>query len=405
MAADDLSRLKIDKTTKAKQTKLQKRPMLIIGGAALIVLAAALYWMGVFTPAQSVEVAMVNQTYPSQSFTLLNASGYVVAQRKSAVASKITSRLLELSVEEGSRVKKGDIIARLEGEDVRAARDQAQANLSVSRYSLAQARAELEDARASFERERELLAQEYTTKASFDAAEARYKKAIAGVSGAESAVKAAEATFEGTKVSVEYTLLRAPFDAVVLTKNADIGDIVTPLGAAANAKAAVVTIADMNSLQVEADVSESNLEQVKKGQPCEIQLDALPEKRFRGEVHMVIPTADRSKATVMVKVRFLDIDPRVLPEMSAKVAFLSKPVGPGEEKPRTTINPAAVVSRDGKSTAFVVKGSQVEEQEITTGEKMGDLLVVTGGVKAGDRVVLNPPKGLKTGSRVKQAEK
>ncbi|HEX7538853.1 MAG TPA: efflux RND transporter periplasmic adaptor subunit, partial [Syntrophales bacterium] len=287
----------------------------------------------------------------------------------------------------------------------RAAQGQAQANLSVSRYSLAQARAELEDAKASFDREKELLAQEYTTKASFDAAEARYKKAIAGVSGAESTVKASDAALEGAKVSVEYTLLRAPFDAVVLTKNADIGDIVTPLGAAANAKAAVVTIADMNSLQVEADVSESNLELVKKGQPCEIQLDALPEKRFRGEVHMVIPTADRSKATVMVKVRFLDIDPRVLPEMSAKVAFLSKPVGPGEEKPRTTINPAAVVSRDGKSVAFVIKGSQVEEQEITTGEKQGDLLIVTGGVKAGDRVVLNPPKGLKTGSRVKQAEK
>jgi RND family efflux transporter MFP subunit len=405
MAADDLSRLKIDKTAKTVRTGLQKRPVLIIGGAALIVLLGALYWLGVFAPAQPVEVAMVSQTYPSQSFTLLNASGYVVAQRKSAVASKITSRLLELSVEEGSRVKKGDIIARLEGEDTLAARDQAQANLSVSRYSLIQARAELDDAKASFERERELLAQEYTTKASFDAAEARYKKAIAGVSGAESAVKASEAALEATKVSMEYTLLRAPFDAVVLTKNADIGDIVTPLGAAANAKAAVVTIADMNSLQVEADVSESNLEQVKKGQPCEIQLDALPEKRFRGEVHMVIPTADRSKATVMVKVRFLDIDPRVLPEMSAKVAFLSKPVGPGEEKPRTTIHPAAVVSRDGKSVAFVVKDNRVEEQEITTGEKMGDLLVVTGGVKAGDRVVLNPPKGLKAGSRVKQAEK
>jgi RND family efflux transporter MFP subunit len=405
MAADDLSRLKIDKTAKTAQTSLRKRPMLVIGGAGLVVLAAVLYWMGVFTPAQSVDVATVSQTYPSQSFTLLNASGYVVAQRKAAVASKITSRLVELSVEEGSRVKKGDIIARLEGEDTRAARDQAQANLSVSRYSLAQARAELEDAKASFERERELLAQEYTTKASFDSAEARYKKAIAGVSGAESAVKAAEAALEGTKVNMEYTLLRAPFDAVVLTKNADIGDIVTPLGAAANAKAAVVTIADMNSLQVEADVSESNLEQVKKGQPCEIQLDALPEKRFRGEVHMVIPTADRSKATVMVKVRFLDSDPRVLPEMSAKVAFLSKTVSPEEEKSRTTINPAAVVSRNNKSVAFVIKGGQVEEQEITTGEKLGDLLVVTGGVKAGDRVVLNPSKGLKTGSRVKQAEK
>jgi RND family efflux transporter MFP subunit len=405
MAADDLSRLKIDKTAKTVKTNLRKRPMLIIGGAGLVLLAAVLYWMGVFTPAQSVEVATVSQTYPSQSFTLLNASGYVVAQRKAAVASKITSRIMELSVEEGSRVKKGDIIARLEGEDTRAARDQAQANLSVSRYSLAQARAELEDAKASFNREKELLAQEYTTKASFDSAEARYKKAIAGVSGAESAVKASEAALEGTKVSVEYTLLRAPFDAVVLTKNADVGDIVTPLGAAANAKAAVVTIADMNSLQVEADVSESNLEQVKKGQPCEIQLDALPEKRFRGEVHMVIPTADRTKATVMVKVGFIDKDPRVLPEMSAKVAFLSKAVSPEEEKSRTTINPAAVVSRNNKSVAFVIKGGQVEEQEITTGEKLGDLLVVTGGVKAGDRVVLNPPKGLKTGSRVKQAEK
>lgn len=218
-------------------------------------------------------------------------------------------------------------------------------------------------------------------------------------------MKAAEAALEGAKVSVEYTLVRAPFDAVVLTKNADIGDIITPLGAAANAKAAVVTIADMNSLQVEADVSESNLEQVKAGQPCEIQLDALPDKRFRGEVHMVIPTADRSKATVMVKVRFLDKDPRILPEMSAKVAFLSKAVSPEEEKSRTTINPAAVVSRNNKTTAFVIKEGQVEEQEIATGEKLGDLLVVTGGVRAGDRVVLNPSKGLKSGSRVKQAEK
>jgi len=405
MAADDLSRLKIDKTAKTVPTIRRKRPMLIIGAAALIMLAAALYWMGIFTPAQSVEVATVSQTYPSQSFTLLNASGYVVPQRKAAVASKITAQLLEISVEEGSRVKKGDIIARLEGADAAAAREQAQANVSVSRYSLAQARAELEDAKVSYEREKELVDQEYTTKAQYDSAEARYKKAAAGVSGAQSAVKAAEAAFTAAKVNVEYTVIRAPFDAVVLTKNADIGDIITPLGAAANAKAAVVTIADMNSLQVEADVSESNLEQVKAGQPCVIQLDALPDKRFRGEVHMVIPTADRSKATVMVKVRFVDKDPRVLPEMSAKVAFLSKAVGPEEEKSRTTINPAAVVSRNGKSMAFVIKEGQVEEQEITTGEKLGDLLVVTGGVKAGDRVVLNPPKRLKSGSRVKQAEK
>jgi len=405
MAADDLSRLKIDKTAKTAQPPRRRRPMFLAGAAAIAVLAAVLAWMGVFSPAQTVDIATVSRTYPSQSFTLLNASGYVVAQRKAAVASKITAQLLELTVEEGSRVKKGDIIARLEGADAAAARDQARANLSVARYSLDQARAELEDAKVTYEREKELLTREYTTKASFDAAEARFRKAAAGVSGAESAVRAAEAAFEAARVNVEYTLVRAPFDAVVLTKNADIGDIVTPLGAAANAKAAVVTIADMNSLQVEADVSESNLEQVKAGQPCEIQLDALPDRRFRGAVHMVIPTADRTKATVMVKVRFVDMDPRILPEMSAKVAFLSKPVAAGEETPRTTIHPAAVVSRNGRSVAFVIQDGVAQEREVATGETLGDLLVVTGGVKAGDRVVLNPPSGLRTGSRVKQAER
>jgi len=405
MAADDLSRLKIDKSAKNVRPGLRRKPMLVLGGAALLALAAALYGTGVFSTAQPVDVATVSQTYPSQSFTVLNASGYVVAQRKAAVASKVTAQLLEIHVEEGSRVKKGDIIARLEGADAAAAKDQARANLSVARYSLDQARAELADARVSYEREKGLLAREYTTRAAFDAAEARFRKAEAGVAGAESAVKAAEAALEAAKVNLEYTLIRAPFDAVVLTKNADIGDIVTPLGAAANAKAAVVTIADMQSLQVEADVSESNLEQVRVGQPCEIQLDALPDKRFRGVVHTVIPTADRTKATVMVKVRFVDLDPRVLPEMSAKVAFLSRPVGAGEESPRTTINPAALVSRDGKTVAFVVREGRVQEQEVTTGGKLGDLLVVTGGVKPGDRVVLNPPKGLRTGGRVRQAEK
>ena len=405
MAADDLSRLTIDKSAKTVRPGLRKKPMLVIGGAALLVLAAALYAMGVFGTAQPVETATVSLTYPSQSFTVLNASGYVVAQRRAAVASKITAQLLEIHVEEGTRVKKGDVIARLEGADAAAARDQARANLDVARYTLEQARAELEDARAAYEREKGLLTQEYTTKAAFDSAEARFRKAVAGVAGAQSALQAAEAAHEAAKVNLEYTLVRAPFDAVVLTKNADIGDIVTPLGAAANAKAAVVTIADMQSLQVEADVSESNLEQVKAGQPCEIQLDALPDKRFRGVVHMVIPTADRTKATVMVKVRFVEMDPRVLPEMSAKVAFLSKPVGAGEESPRTTINPAALAERNGKTVAFVIREGRVQEQEVTTDGKLGDLLVVTGGVKPGDRVVLNPPGGLKTGSRVKQAEK
>jgi RND family efflux transporter MFP subunit len=338
--------------------------------------------------------------YPSQSFTLLNASGYVVAQRKAAVASKATGRLEWLGVEEGSKVKKGDVIARLEGRDVAAARDQSAANLDNARSALEQSNAELNDATLNFKRSKELLAKGFISRMDYDTADARYRRAQAAVSGAESAIISAQAALKGAEVAVEYTLIRAPFDAVVLTKDADIGDMVTPLGAAANAKAAVVTIADMSSLQVEADVSESNLEKVEAGQPCEIQLDAFPESRFRGVVHMIVPTADRSKASVMVKVRFLNKDKRILPEMSARVSFLERPVSAEEEQPRPGVNPGAVVTRSGKQVVFQVNGEKVNVVPVTTGEKIGEVLQVLSGVKAGDKVVVNPPKKLKTGSRV-----
>jgi RND family efflux transporter MFP subunit len=204
---------------------------------------------------------------------------------------------------------------------------------------------------------------------------------------------------------VEYTLIRAPFDAVVLTKNADVGDIVTPLGAAANAKASVVTIADMSSLQVEVDVSESSLARVKMGQPCEIQLDALPDSRFPGAVHMIVPTADRSKASVMVKVRFAERDPRVLPEMSARVAFLEREITRDEETPRTAVNPAVLISRDGKQAVFIVKDDRAVETAVTVGGKIGDQIEIREGIKPGEKVVVNPPKKLRNGSKVKRKEK
>lgn len=387
MADADLEKLKIDKTAAVTRPKRRRKIFYGTAGILLIVLMLLLYFKGFLTPAVEVEVANVVKTYPSQSFTLLNASGYVVAQRKAAVASKVTGRLVSLSVEEGSRVKKGEIIARLESEDVKAAQDQAVAGLN-------QAQAELHEATLNFNRFKDLLAQGAAAQSDYDAAEARYKKA-------QAAAKANMAALQGAKVALEYTLIRAPFDAVVLTKNADIGDIVTPLGAAANAKAAVVTIADMNSLQVEVDVSESNLEQVKPQQPCEIQLDAFPESRFRGKVHMIVPTADRTKATVLVKVSFLDQDPRVLPEMSAKVAFLQRAVEPEEQKPFTALNPAAMVTRNGKTSVFLIKNERVTETSVTAGPQRGDLVEILKGLSPGDKVVLKPPKNLRNGSKIK----
>lgn len=405
MAQEDLSRLKIDKTAAAARPprRFARRYWMMVVIAVAVL--AGLFFSGILRPAREVQVVSVQQTYPSQAISLLNASGYVVAQRKAAVASKATGRLIWLGVEEGSRVKKGDVLARLESEDVVASRQQAAANLKNSRTALDQARAESHDAQLSYSRQKLLLSQGVVAEADYDAAEARYRKAKAAVAGAQAGIGAAAAALDAARVAVEFTMIRAPFDAVVLTKDADVGDIVTPFAAAANAKAAVVTLADMGSLQVEVDVAESNIEQVRTGQPCEIQLDALPDTRFRGTVHMIVPTADRSKATVLVKVRFDETDRRILPEMSAKVAFLSRPLGEGERKPKITVASAAVVERHGRKVVFLVKNDRAVETPVTPGERLGDVVEITRGVKPGERVVTNPGDGLKDGSRIKIAEK
>jgi RND family efflux transporter MFP subunit len=405
VANEDLTKLKIDKTAEIYQPRKRRKLIYITSALIVILLAGIFYVKGIFAPNVQVEAVNVMQIYPSQTFTLLNASGYVVAQRKAAVASKVTGRLISLSVEEGSRVKAGRVIARLENDDVAAAQDQAEANLNASIQNLEQAKAELTDSTISFNRNKDLLSKGFISKSEYDVSEARYKKAIAAVAAAEASIKANNAALQGAKVAVEYTLIRAPFDAVVLTKSADIGDIVSPLSAAANAKAAVVTIADMGSLQVEVDVSESNLQQVKIGQPCEIQLDALPDSRFRGAVHMIVPTADRTKASVLVKVRFIDKDNRVLPEMSAKVAFLSREVKNEEQKPRTALNPAAVRDRNGKKTVFLIRDNRVAETPVTLGENIGDMAEILSGVKAGDKIVLKPLEKMRDSLRIKVAEK
>ncbi|OGW30461.1 MAG: efflux transporter periplasmic adaptor subunit [Nitrospirae bacterium GWC2_42_7] len=405
MANEDLSKLKIEKPGPGVYRSKTKRPLLYIALVVVVVIVAALYFTGILSPAVEVETASVSLAYPSQGITILNASGYVVPQRKAAVASRITSRLVSLSAEEGNIVKKGDVLAKLENEDAIATREQAAANLKVSQSDLEQTKAELRDAAINFDRFKELSKEGLVSKFDYDSADLRFRKASSAVAGAEYSVKANNAALQGADVTLGYSYIRAPFDAVVLTKNADIGDIITPLGAAANAQASVFTLADMASLQVEADVSESNLEQVKKGQPCEIQLDAFPDSRFRGEVYMIVPTADRTKATVMVKVRFIDHDSRILPEMSAKVAFLQRPVTSEEQKPRTAINPSAIITSSGKKHVFLVKGDQVIETPITTGEQIGDMIEVISGIKTGDKIVLKPLDKLKNGSKIKFAAK
>jgi len=401
---NDLSKLRIDKERISQRQGKKKKYTLLLVALLLIFLLVILYLKGVLRPALEVQVSAVQRIYPAQTFTLLNASGYVVAQRKAAVASTITGRLVSLGVEEGNRVKKGEVIARMENDDVKAALERAMADVKVAGFNIEQSQAELDDALLDYNRKKELVGKEIIPLSQFDAAEARYKRAKAVVAAQRAALRASEAALKEAEVSLEYTIIRAPFDAVVLTKNADIGDIVTPIGAAADAKAAVVTIADMDSLKVEVDVSESNIEQVKVGQPCEIQLDALPDDRFRGVVHMIVPTADRSKASILVKAAFLDKDSRILPEMSAKVAFLSRQVSPAEEKPLKALPGTAVVTRDGETVVFVVRNNRALKTPVHLGKHLDTMVEILAGVEVGDQVATAPLDKMKDGIKVKIAQ-
>ncbi len=400
MTENDLSKLKIDKSAWRDGVKRRSgrvvRSVLVLAVLALSFLALRHY----FPASVEVETAAVSQVYPSQGLTLLNSSGYVTAQRKASVASKTTARLLWLGVEEGSLVRKGEIIAKLEQDDVLAARDRAGASFRATQAEIDRAQSELSDASQNLERMRSLLAEKIIAQADFDTAQTRFNKAQAGVSAARWTAGSSNAALRESTANLNYTQLEAPFDGVVLTKNADVGDIVTPLGAAANAKASVVTIADMLSLLVETDVSESNVSKVKAGAHCEITLDALPGERFAASVHMIVPTADRTKASVLVKVKFQTLDPRILPEMSAKVAFLSRALSDFEREPRLAVPAKAVLEQGGRKVVLQVIDGVANAVGVETGAVIGDFLELASGLKAGDRVVVNPPAGLKAGAKV-----
>jgi HlyD family secretion protein len=401
MPESDLSKLRIERSSPAAAAGAPRRRRRRLLWAALALAAViAIVVVGRFNSSVPVETASVVSAYPSQAYTLLNATGYVVAQRKAAVASKATGRLEWLGVREGSLVKEGEVVARLENKDVTAQMEQAAANVSLARANLEQGQAELLEAERAFNRSRDLLEKKFVSPAAHDTAVARHEKAKAVISGQKASIAVAQANHRAAQVAVEQTLIRAPFEGVVLTKNANVGDVITPFSSATGSQAAVVTMADMSTLEVEADVSESNLSKVRLEQPCEIQLDALPDMRFRGVLHRLVPTVDRSKATVTAKIRFIDADPRILPEMSAKVSFLSQEMPPDQRKPRIALPPAAVVRRNEKDVVYVVTDGKAAGVEVQLGAKTGDLVEVLKGVKPGEKVVLKPSGHVRDGARV-----
>ncbi len=399
MSTTDLSKLTISRDKKAFSSKKTGRKKWWLIAVVIVVIGGASVALRGGGGTQQVESGIVASAYPSQAISTLNATGRVSAQRKAAVSTKATGRLEFLGVQEGSIVKAGEILARIENRDVSATLDQAQAALRAARANTEQGMAELRDAESNLKRSEDLANKNFISSASLDTAKARFDKARAAVASLNGAIGVAEANVRATSVAVEQTLIRAPFDGVVLTKNANVGDIITPFSSAADSKGAVVNMADMSTLEVEADVSEISLSKITVAQPVEIQLDAFPDLRLLGKVSRIVPTVDRSKATVLVKVEFVEKDKRVLPDMSAKVSFLSRELKSDERKSVIAVQPAALVKRDGKDVLFVIDNNAAKQIAVTVGSKIGDLTQVSG-VKPGDKIVLTPSEKVKDGVAV-----
>ncbi len=385
----DLGSLKIDR--KKKYSGPPKRRWFRWVIALLAVIAIVLAFIAFrddITPATSVKVATATVLTGTDAQATLVATGYVVAQRKAEVASKGTGRLEYLAFEEGDTVLQGQVIAELDNDDIEAQLDIARAELELVKVDSLQAG-------RSFRRSADLLKTGSVTPSQYEEVEAAYLRSKAAVDAAAAAVEVAE-------VALENTIIRAPFDGTVLTKNADVGDVVAPFASSATSKGSVVTMADMNSLEVEADVSEANINKVIVGQPCEIILDAYPESPYPGRVKKIVPTADRSRATVMTKVAFAAIDDRVLPEMSARVNFFLD-AGRKETTARgqvVVIPNDALTRRDGGTVVFALNGEYVESVAVKTGRELGRLTEVLSGIAAGQQVVLSPPGKLQAGQKV-----
>ncbi|MFN8587262.1 MAG: efflux RND transporter periplasmic adaptor subunit [Candidatus Eisenbacteria bacterium] len=366
---------------------------------AIVAIVAALAVAGFFVlprltkSAPTVSVGLAEATGGgSASGDGITANGYVVARTKASVSSKILGRLAWIGVTEGSRVKAGDVIARIEDAEYAAAAANAQANVGQFEAQLAQAKRELK-------RSQSLRAENLVPESALEEAQTRVEVLAAQLSSARAQAKLADANLANTRVL-------APFSGTVLRKDAEVGEIVAPSSAGGGlTRTAIVTMADLQTLEVEVDVNEAYIAQVRNGQDSRITLDAYPDTSFVGRVRQVVPTADRQKATVLVKVSILDRDPRILSEMGAKVVFLSRGADRAAAPRRVLAPAAAVVQEGGAAHVWVVENEAVRRVTVDVGGTRGTQVEIRQGLAGGESLVLQPPATLKDGARVKLANR
>jgi len=394
----DLSGLKIDERERRASLRI---PWRLLGLAALLVLVGAGYWLYARTPV--VEVAMVRLA-PAGRPAVLNASGYVTPRRRATIAAKITGRVNEVFAEEGMRVQVGQVLATLDDSDARARLLSAEAERDATAATLADLRVNLANAERDRQRAESLWRDGAVSEQSLDQARTAVESLRARIALAEEQVRAAEARAKVAEQDLENTIIRAPFAGLVVSKDAQRGEMVSPISAGGGfTRTGIATIVDMTSLEIEVDVNESSLARVTPEQPVQAVLDAYPDWKIPARVRTVIPTADRQKATVKVRVAFDRLDPRILADMGVKVAFLGpEPPADLARLPRAVVPRAAIREEGGDRVVYVLREGRVERRIVRLGPVRGDAQDVMGGLADGEQVVVKGLEGLKDGQRVQK---
>jgi RND family efflux transporter MFP subunit len=397
----DLAALRIHRVP---QRQSGGRRVGIIGGIILLLtLGIGLWrWATRERPAE-VELATVTERSAGTRSGVLNGSGYVTARRRATVSSKITGKVVELNVEEGMYVRENQVLARLDDSTAKAALALAEAQAEAARRGLRESEIRLEQARRTERRLDQLLNERVVGRAEVEQAKSEADALEARIGATREQIRVAERQIELEKNELSNTVIRAPFSGVAITRDAQPGEMVSPVSAGGGfTRTGICTIVDMKSLEITVDVNQSYINRVIPGQDVIGVLDAYPDWQIPARVITTVPAADRQKATVLVRIAFKALDPRILPDMAIKVTFLRPPDDSAATASRaaTLVPKAAVKTEGGQTFAFVVRGDRIEKRAIKVGVPDGDRLEVEAGLQGGDRVVLTPPSDLKDGGKI-----
>jgi RND family efflux transporter MFP subunit len=396
---DDLAALRIER--EPEHAPRRKWPWILL---LLVVLVGAIgWWAATRERPLEVQTATVSARAAGTQAAVLNASGYVTARRRATVSSKITGKVVEINVEEGMAVREGQILARLDDASPKAALDLAEAQLGAAQRAIDESAVQLEQQKITLGRVKQLTARGLGTPADLDGAQAAVDATTAHIAALRQQIAVADRQVAVQKTELDNTIIRAPFSGIAISKDAQPGEMVSPVSAGGGfTRTGICTIVDMRSLEIEVDVNESYINRVTPGQKVTAVLDAYPDWQIPGHVITTIPAADRQKATVLVRIGFEKLDPRILPDMGIKVTFLrdEDTTQPASQQPTTLVPKAAVHTENGKSFVFVVRGDVVERRAVQIGGTDGDRLEVRAGLQGGERVVTAAPATIADGAKV-----